>query len=190
MTGADLALAGDIRPHTGPALLAVAADLDSASAAVSAGADLIDLGDAPASDVTAFLAMHPGVPFCAQDDRAALSRPMPPAAEVASTATTGAALLCADLATAMRSRLPRDRLVVQTTLPGLLAVTQAGYQALVQLDPDPADEIASVAAAALSCWLGAAMVRTRHTRRVRRALDMTASIQGLRPPSRTVRGLA
>lgn len=49
---------------------------------------------------------------------------------------------------------------------------------------------AAVAAAAVCAWLGVAAVRTRHVRAVRRALDMTASIRGLRPPAWAVRGLA
>ncbi len=51
--------------------------------------------------------------------------------------------------------------------------------------------VAAVAAvAAISTWLGAAAVRTRHVRAARRAIDMTASIAGRRPPSLTTRGLA
>lgn len=54
-----------------------------------------------------------------------------------------------------------------------------------------ADEVsAAVAAAAVCAWLGVAAVRTRHIGEVRRALDMTASIRGLRPPAWAVRGLA
>ena len=49
---------------------------------------------------------------------------------------------------------------------------------------------AVIATAAVCTWLGAPVVRSRHTRAVRRAIDMTASIAGRRPPSRTVRGLA
>jgi dihydropteroate synthase len=49
---------------------------------------------------------------------------------------------------------------------------------------------AVIATAAICTWLGAPVVRSRHTRAVRRAIDMTASIAGSRPPSRTVRGLA
>ncbi len=49
---------------------------------------------------------------------------------------------------------------------------------------------AAIATAAVCTWLGAPVVRSRHTRAVRRAIDMTASIAGHRPPSRTVRGLA
>ena len=49
---------------------------------------------------------------------------------------------------------------------------------------------AVIATAAVCSWLGAPVIRSRHTRAVRRAIDMTASIAGRRPPSRTVRGLA
>lgn len=74
-------------------------------------------------------------------------------------------------------------------------------------DPVDADEIAArasgsaglpldslvaavVAVAAISTWLGAPVIRTRHTSAARRAIDMTESIAGTRPPSLTVRGLA
>jgi len=59
--------------------------------------------------------------------------------------------------------------------------------------PGPAGEVtpaAVIATAAVCTWLGAAVVRSRHTRAVRRAIDMTASIAGHRPPAHTVRGLA
>ena len=49
---------------------------------------------------------------------------------------------------------------------------------------------AVIATAAVCAWLGAPVVRSRHTRAVRRAIDMTASIAGRRPPAHTVRGLA
>ncbi|HSS89708.1 MAG TPA: hypothetical protein VLL69_10340 [Streptosporangiaceae bacterium] len=49
---------------------------------------------------------------------------------------------------------------------------------------------AVIATAAVCTWLGAPIVRSRHTRAVRRAIDMTASIAGRRPPAHTVRGLA
>ncbi len=49
---------------------------------------------------------------------------------------------------------------------------------------------APVAAAAICAWLGIPAVRTRHVKEVRRALDMTASIMGTRPPAWTLRGLA
>jgi hypothetical protein len=49
---------------------------------------------------------------------------------------------------------------------------------------------AVIATAAVCTWLDAPVVRSRHTRAVRRAIDMTASIAGRRPPAHTVRGLA
>ena len=53
---------------------------------------------------------------------------------------------------------------------------------------DPA--VAVIATAAICTWLGAPLVRSRHTAAVRQAIDMTQSIAGGRPPARTVRGLA
>ena len=55
---------------------------------------------------------------------------------------------------------------------------------------DPDEVSAAVAAAAVGAWLGVTAVRTRHARSVRRALDMTESIRGVRPPVWAVRGLA
>ncbi len=46
-----------------------------------------------------------------------------------------------------------------------------------------------VAAAAISTWLGAPAIRTRHIVPVRRAIDMTLSIAGDRLPALTTRGL-
>jgi hypothetical protein len=48
----------------------------------------------------------------------------------------------------------------------------------------------AVATAAVSVWEGAAAVRTRHVAPVRRAIDMTATVAGDRPPTLTLRGLA
>ena len=62
-------------------------------------------------------------------------------------------------------------------------------------DPEPAGfgltAVAGIVAlAALSSWLGARAVRTSYPAEVRQALDMTGSVRGIRPPARTVRGLA
>jgi hypothetical protein len=62
-------------------------------------------------------------------------------------------------------------------------------------DPVDADRLegsqaTAIAVAAISTWLGAPVIRTRHTLAVRRAIDMTASIAGRRPPALTIRGLA
>jgi dihydropteroate synthase len=71
----------------------------------------------------------------------------------------------------------------------------AGWATDPDLDDADDDAMAAgaagaVAIAAVCSWLGVAAVRTRHPLQVRRALDMAASIQGTRPPARTVRGLA
>jgi dihydropteroate synthase len=85
---------------------------------------------------------------------------------------------------------------VEVTPGGVAAALAAGWIALVDADAaaarlDPGAPVAAVVAiAALSCWTGAAIVATRHVLAVRRALDMTASIAGARPPARALRGLA
>jgi dihydropteroate synthase len=48
----------------------------------------------------------------------------------------------------------------------------------------------TLAATALAAADGAAMFRVHEVGSTRRVLDMVASIQGVRPPTRTVRGLA
>jgi hypothetical protein len=53
-----------------------------------------------------------------------------------------------------------------------------------------ASPAAAVAAAAISTWLGAPAVRSRHVVAVRRSIDMTLSIAGRRLPALTTRGLA
>jgi hypothetical protein len=107
-----------------------------------------------------------------------------------------------------------DLIDVRGATPGALAAIRASLPAGVlwtasradPLDAGPldADQLAAkaggaagqvtpaavIATAAVCTWLGAAVVRSRHTRAVRRAIDMTASIAGHRPPSHTVRGLA
>jgi hypothetical protein len=108
-----------------------------------------------------------------------------------------------------------DLIDVRGATPGALAAIRASLPAGVlwtdpRADPLDADELAAgvagrggaagaagrvtpaavIATAAVCTWLGAPVVRSRHTRAVRRAIDMTASIAGRRPPSHTVRGLA
>ncbi|MET8144695.1 hypothetical protein ABZU32_30700 [Sphaerisporangium sp. NPDC005288] len=52
------------------------------------------------------------------------------------------------------------------------------------------DETAQLAAAAVFAWLGARVFRTDHEEQVRRAVDMTESLAGRRPPALARRGLA
>jgi hypothetical protein len=99
-----------------------------------------------------------------------------------------------------------DLIDARDATPGALAAIRASLPAGVLWTatgaaPLDADRLAGnlagrvtpgavIATAAVCTWLGAPVVRSRHTRAVRRAIDMTASIAGRRPPSRTVRGLA
>ena len=48
----------------------------------------------------------------------------------------------------------------------------------------------TLAATALSAWLGARVFRAHEVRETRQALDMVASIRGTRPPHQALRGLA
>jgi hypothetical protein len=156
--------------------------------------------------IEAFRALHPGFLVCAT------GRPADVVREPAVAAATGALLLCTGADAAACSGIPADRVLVDVPPAMVPAVSQAGFAALVDVDRaarsaaqgDPAGSGALAAAgsgalaagagivalAAVSSWLGARAVRTRHPLQVRRALDMTASIRGIRPPARAVRGLA
>jgi dihydropteroate synthase len=88
-----------------------------------------------------------------------------------------------------------DAAALRARHPGALLWT--GAPAAVDADrvaagpgAEPAPVAAVVTAAAISAWLGTPAIRTRHVLAVRRAIDMTHSIAGTRPPARTVRGLA
>jgi hypothetical protein len=147
--------------------------------------------------IKGFRDLHPGFLVCATGS------PADVVLEPAVAAATGALLLCTDADAAAGSGIPADRVLVDV-LPAMVpAVSQAGFAAVVDVDraarlaaqDDPADtgDVAVagiVAIAAVSSWLGARAVRTRHPLQVRRALDMTASVRGIRPPARAVRGLA
>jgi hypothetical protein len=78
---------------------------------------------------------------------------------------------------AIRARDPRVRL-------------WAGAPAAVDVDSPRALPVAAVVArAAVLAWLGTPAIRSRHVVPVRRAIDMTSSIAGIRLPSVTTRGL-
>ena len=208
--------------------MAIAGTAAAARSAVGAGADLVDLTGADPAEVAAFLRAHPGVPVCADGGDADLTR------DPSAAAASGARLICTSQEEAARSGLPPERLLIETSPDGLMAVLAAGYPVLVDLPDGPAAQIqpgvtwpstspagtpqpaaaplgthaplasradagvpeeeppgaGALAVAALSGWLGAAVVRTRYPLPVRRALDLTDSVRGVRPPARTVRGLA
>jgi len=195
------------------ALMAVAATAAAASSAVDEGADLIDLTSAVPAEVAAFRQAHPGVPVCADAGGDAYAGPADLTRDPAVAAGSGARLICARQEDAARSGLPPEQLLIETSPARLIAALAGGYPVLVDLpstgtrpggtppdggiSPDeaaiPGDGppgAAALAVAALSGWLGAAVVRTRHPQPVRRALDLTDSVRGVRPPARTVRGLA
>jgi hypothetical protein len=54
----------------------------------------------------------------------------------------------------------------------------------------PPATAAVVATAAILTWLGSPVTSSRHRREVQRAVEMTESVAGRRPPALTVRGLA
>ncbi|MFS1300432.1 hypothetical protein [Streptosporangium longisporum] len=54
----------------------------------------------------------------------------------------------------------------------------------------PDAEAAELAAASICAWLGARVFRTGRPGQVRRAVEMTESLAGRRPPALTRRGLA
>jgi hypothetical protein len=212
MLGRMVMSAGVARLPAGMALMAVAGSLAAASAAVAAGADLIDLGATSAEMIIAFRSRHPGIPVCAAGGLADVVR----AAAVAKV--TGALLLCADADAALGNGIPPGQLLVDVRPATVPIVSQGGLATLVDVDRaaglaaqhhtadrDPADSgytgpgsgsaplgpVAGVVAlAALSSWLGARAVRTSYPVEVRQALNMIASVRGIRPPARTVRGLA
>jgi len=224
------------------ALMVVADTAGAADSAVGEGADLIDLTGAVPAEIAAFRRAHPGVPVCADAgtgadtdaDTGAYGGPADLTRDPAVAAASGARLICARQEEAARSGLPPERLLIETSPDGLMAVLAAGYPVLVDLPDGPAAQIqpgvtwpstspagtpqpaaaplgthaplasradagvpeeeppgaGALAVAALSGWLGAAVVRTRYPLPVRRALDLTDSVRGVRPPARTVRGLA
>ena len=171
--------------------MAVAGTAAAASIAVDAGADLVDLTGAAPAEVAAFRRAHPGVPVCADDGDADLTR------DPSVAAARGARLICASREEAARSGLPPERLLIETSPDGLMTALAAGYPVLVDLPGGPAAQpeeeppgAGALAVAALSGWLGAAVVRTRYPQPARRVRDLTDSVRGVRPPARTVRGLA
>jgi hypothetical protein len=60
---------------------------------------------------------------------------------------------------------------------------------VVDVDGRGIGPAAAGAIAAVYAWQGARLIRTRHVTEVRRCLDMTESIVGIRPPAWAVRGL-
>ncbi len=80
--------------------------------------------------------------------------------------------------------------LVATGWPVLVALSRKDFIGET-LDLPPAERLeGTLAATAISAWLGARMFRAHDVRATRRVLDMVASIRGTRPPAVARRGLA
>ena len=80
--------------------------------------------------------------------------------------------------------------LVDTGWPVLMALSNKDFVGET-LDVALDDRLTgTLAATAVSAWLGARVFRAHDVAPTRQTLDMVASIQGTRPPVRTVRGLA
>jgi hypothetical protein len=186
MTRHPLEPAGDLGGRGIPILVTPAGGSDQAAAALAHGADMIDLGDASQARVAAVVAALRGARLRTGNELSVLT--WQPAA-----ARSGHGLLgCADLAAARASGLPAGQVAVLAGPDGAPAVKAGGY--LAMLDADRAaggqEPAALAAAAAVGTWLGFDLIWTRQPLPARRAIDMTATIAGLRAPVRAIRGLA
>ena len=198
------------------ALMVVADTAAAASIGVDEGADLIDLTGAVPAEVAAFRQAHPrrpglrgrghgrvrrsGGPDQGPGRRGRQRRPAdlrPPGRSRTVRPAAGAAAdrdLPAGLggrrsqAAAPRPRGPDRHQHQRWARPDVPDSGTSRARPRYRGDGPPG--AAALAAAALSGWLGAAVVRTLHPQPVRRALDLTDSVRGVRPPARTVRGLA
>lgn len=84
-------------------------------------------------------------------------------------------------------RLPE---LVATGWPVLVSVSNKDFVGET-LGADLADRVVGTLATSSVCaWLGALVFRAHNVRETRQTVDMIASIRGVRPPSRAVRGLA
>ena len=80
--------------------------------------------------------------------------------------------------------------LVATGWPVLVALSNKDFVGeTLDLPPDERLE-GTLAATAVSAWLGARVFRAHDVAATRRVLDMVASIRGTRPPAATRRGLA
>jgi hypothetical protein len=179
-------------------LLAVGADPQRAAKALAEGADLIDVRAAAPGALAAIRASLPaGVLWTGSRTERLDTDPLdanPQDANPQDASKLDANPLDAgklDANPQDAGKLDANPLDAEPLDADLLAARAGGERRAAA--EDPAGQVtpaAVIATAAVCTWLGAAVIRSRHTRAVRRAIDMTASIAGHRPPSHTVRGLA
>jgi hypothetical protein len=194
------------------AILAPVSSVAEAVACAAAGARLVDVGTAEAL-IPAIRRATADVLICGYAEGADL------VLDAGLAARSGAGLICRDpaaAASAARRGIAPERILVRVTPAQIEPAAESGWATLVDVDaaggslggvagaegwPADADSpagavadaglLAGVEAVAAVCgWLGVSVVETRHVAEVRRALDMTETIRGTRPPAWTVRGLA
>jgi dihydropteroate synthase len=173
-----------------------------AVASALAGAGLVDVGENDALILQIRDAV-PEVGICGHGAGADIVH------DAALAARAGADLICRDPGTAagaVQRGIKPERILLQTAPDDVRAASRSGWAALVDLDPgtladlDPGTLVGldqgteslarAEAVAAVCAWTGAKVIRTRHVAEIRRCLDMTESILGLRRPAWTLRGLA
>ena len=175
-------------------MLAPVSTVTEAVASALAGAGLVDVGENDALILQIRDAV-PEVGICGHGAGADIVH------DAALAARAGADLICRDPGTAagaVQRGIKPERILLQTAPDDVRAASRSGWAALVDLDPgtlvdlDPGTEALArtEAVAAVCAWTGAKVIRTRHVAEIRRCLDMTESILGLRRPAWTLRGLA
>ena len=168
------------------AILAPVSSLAEAVACAAAGARLVDVGTAEAL-IPAIRRTTAHVLICGYAEGADL------VLDADLAAWGGAGLICRDsaaAAAAVRRGIAPERILVRVMPAQIEPAAESRWATLVDVDT-AGGSLAGVEAVAAVCgWLGVSVVETRHVAEVRRALDMTETIRGTRPPAWTVRGLA
>ena len=164
-----------------------------AVASAWAGAGLVDVGEDDALILQIRTAV-PEVSICGHGVDADIVH------DATLAARAGAGLICPDpgtAASAVQRGIAPERILLRTAPGDVQATSRSGWAALVDLDRGlvdldrGAEALARAEAVAAVCaWVGAKVIRTRHVAEIRRSLDMTESILGLRRPAWTLRGLA
>jgi hypothetical protein len=167
-------------------VLAPVSTVTEAIASALAGAGLVDVGE----DDALILQIRDAVPevgICGHGAGADIVH------DAALAARAGSGLICRDpgtAASAVQRGIAPERILLQTAPDGVPEAWRSGWAALVDLDQGTEALAQAEAIAAVCAWAGAKVIRTRHVAEIRRCLDMTESILGLRRPAWTLRGLA
>ena len=157
-----------------------------AVASALAGAGLVDVGEDDAL-IPQIRRAVPEVGICGHGAGADIVY------DAALAARAGVGLICRDAGTAasaVQRGIKPERILLQTAPGDVRVASRSGWAALVDLDQGTETLAGAEAIAAVCAWAGAKVIRTRHVAEIRRCLDMTESILGLRRPAWTLRGLA